>query len=142
MDEEKGLIVKEYVRLATIRNTYEIVDRLRKYSSTLLNGEIMEVSDELVLGHDVLVRNISNTTNSLVAIPTTQIELTKDLCYAVLDKFEPFTFITTYYYTEVLTRENGKELSWRKCVTSSEKRRVQRMKKVVKVFGEMFIITP
>ena len=87
----------------------------------LLDVNIMEVSVELVLGNGILVINNSNTINSLVGIPTIEIEPTKPAYYAILDKFESFKFITTHYYTEVLAGENGKVISWRKHLTSSEK---------------------
>ena len=70
-DKEKDLITKQYTKLTTIKNTYEIFDGLRKDTSTLLDCENMEVSDELILVNDVLVRNNSYTINSLVTVATT-----------------------------------------------------------------------
>ena len=70
-DEEKVLIAKEYTKLATIKNSYDIADRLRNNATALLDGDTLAVSDELILGDEVLFRNDSNTMNSLVAIPTT-----------------------------------------------------------------------
>ena len=112
-EEEKGLISKENIKLAKMKCTYEIVDRLRRDASYLLNGKVIEVSNELVLENDVLAINNRNAMNSLVAIQTTETEPTKTACYAILDKFESFKSITTYYYTEVLPRDNSNDKSWK-----------------------------
>lgn len=134
MGGRKGFNRKRVRKTSKIICTYEIVDRLRRDASQLLDDELMEVSDELIIVNDTQVTNNSNTMNSLDTIPTTEIEPTKPACYAIMDKFELSNSIATHYYNEVLPRDNSKDKSWRKHLSSGEKRRFQIMKRVIKVF--------
>ena len=97
------LLAKVYTQLITIKNSYDIANRLRENATTLLDGDMVEV-DDIVLGNDVLVTNNTNTMNSLVAIPTTEMEPTKPTCYTILEKIDSFKSIMTHYYTEVKPR--------------------------------------
>ena len=77
--------------------------------------------DGIVLSDDVLVTNNTNTMNSLVAIPTTEMEPSKSTCYAIPEKFDSFKSIEIHCYIEVRPRENCKNKSWRRHLSSSEK---------------------
>ena len=54
MCDDDFLIAREYIKLVTIKNSYNIADRLRKNATNLLDGDIVEV-DDVILGSDILV---------------------------------------------------------------------------------------
>ena len=120
-DDEKILITREYTKLATIKNLYDVADRLRENATTLLHGGIVEV-DDVILGNGILVTNNQNTMNSLVVIPQAEITPYKPPCYVIPDKFYSFDSIVTHYYNEVKPREHSKDRLWRKYLSSSKKK--------------------
>ena len=99
-----------------------------------MDTDSIELSDKLTLGDNVLVRNNINTIDSLVSMSKIEIDPTKPTCDAILNKFESFKSLTTQYHTEVQPREHGKDVYWRRYLTSSEKRRFQIMKRVINAF--------
>ena len=135
-DKEKDLIAQEYQKLATIKNIIEITDSLRQKATNLLESDIVQV-DDVILGNDILVTNNTNTMNSIVAIPTTEMVPFKPAPYTIPLKFDSFQCIKTHYEKEIIPRNNSKSIAWRKHLSSSEKRRLQRVNRVMIAFHKI-----
>ena len=75
--------------------------------------------------------------NSIVAIPTTEMVPFKPAPYTIPLKFDSFQCIKTHYEKEIIPRNNSKSIAWRKHLSSSEKRRLQRVNRVMIAFHKI-----